>query len=201
MSFLRTIIFLKDILLLALTAFGGPQAHIGLFIKLLVEKRRYLTEAELLELNALCQMLPGPSSTQTLIAIGYKRGGFWLAFATLLVWICPAVTIMIVLALGTEYMPSNFAKFVPAMAVGFVASAALQIIPKVVQTKMAWVLMSITAVVACAIRSPWELPFIVLLSGLIASFKFYKQEKIEDSQPFNIKWRYLIIFGGIFIGM
>jgi chromate transporter len=199
-NFLRTIIFLKDILLLALTAFGGPQAHIGLFIKLLVEKRRYLTEAELLELNALCQMLPGPSSTQTLIAIGYKRGGFGLAFATLLVWIFPAVTIMIVLALGTEYMPPNFAKFIPAMAVGFVASAALQIIPKVVQTKMAWVLMSITAVVACAIRSPWELPFIVLLSGLIASFKFYKQEKIEDSQPFTIKWRYLVIFGIIFVG-
>jgi chromate transporter len=76
----RYYIFLKDVLLLALTAFGGPQAHISMMFKLLVEKRRYLTEQELIELNALCQILPGPTSTQTITAIGFQIGGPNLAY-------------------------------------------------------------------------------------------------------------------------
>jgi chromate transporter len=59
MKRVRHYIFLKDVLLLALTAFGGPQAHIALFLKVLVKKRAYLTEAELIELNSFCQILPG----------------------------------------------------------------------------------------------------------------------------------------------
>ncbi len=79
--------FLRDILTLALTAFGGPQAHLAYFNKLLVDKRKYVTEAELMEINSLCQILPGPASTQTLTAIGFKIGGPTLAYLTLLVWI------------------------------------------------------------------------------------------------------------------
>src|SRR5688500_7046623 len=80
--------------MLAFTAFGGPQAHIAYFTKVLVQRRRFLTESELMELNALCQVLPGPTSTQTLTAIGFKLGGANLAYLTLLVWMLPAVVIM-----------------------------------------------------------------------------------------------------------
>jgi len=72
---IRSLIFLRDVFLLAITTFGGPQAHIGMFVDRLVRKRGYLTEEELMELYALCQILPGPTSTQTITAIGYKRGG------------------------------------------------------------------------------------------------------------------------------
>jgi len=58
---------------LSVSCFGGPQAHIAHFQKLLVEKRKYITEEELIELNALGQVLPGPTSTQTLTAIAYRR--------------------------------------------------------------------------------------------------------------------------------
>ncbi len=45
----RQLIFLLDILKLALTAFGGPQIHFTQFRKLLVIKKNYLTEEELIE--------------------------------------------------------------------------------------------------------------------------------------------------------
>jgi chromate transporter len=198
---LRYFIFLKDVFLLALTAFGGPQAHIALFIKVLVKKRGYLSESEFFEINGLCQMLPGPSSTQTITAIAYKKHGFVFAMLTLLVWMMPAVIVMIILALSTEHISTKFARFVPYMAVGFVLAAAVQVFPKVATTKMSWFLTLATAVVSCAIRSPWELPFIVFLSAAIASLKFYKQEKKEDSPPFAIQWRYFIVYVSIFIGM
>ena len=91
---LRYYIFLKDVLKLSLTTFGGPQAHLAMMLRLLVEKRRYISEKELIELNALCQILPGPTSTQTLTAIGFQVGGPNLAYLTLLVWITPTALLM-----------------------------------------------------------------------------------------------------------
>jgi chromate transporter len=199
---LRHLVFLKDILLLAFTAFGGPQAHIALFLKQLVNKRRYLTEEKLLEINGLCQMLPGPSSTQTLIAISYQRGGVLLALLALLIWLLPATCAMTFFALSTDFISPKFARFVPYMAVGFVVAAAIQVIPKILNTKMAWFLTITTAVVSCTVRSPWELPFIVFLSGVIASFKFYKQEKKQaEGDKFDIRWRYFLLYAGIFVGI
>jgi chromate transporter len=199
---LRQLIFLKDIFLLSLTAFGGPQAHIALFLKVLVQKRRYLTEEKLLEINGLCQMLPGPSSTQTLVTIAYQRSGVWLALLSLLIWLLPATCAMIFLALSTDFISPKFARFVPYMAVGFVLAAVWQVFPKIVNTKMSWFLTLTTALVSCTIRSPWELPFIVLLSGVIASFKFYKQEKTDEkSHIFDIRWRYFTLYLIIFVGI
>lgn len=100
----RYIIYLMDILLLSLTAFGGPQVHLMMMIERLVRKRRYITEEELLELQALCQLLPGPSSTQTVTAIGLKIGGQPLAYLSLLVWSLPAMVLMTLAAIGIHYL-------------------------------------------------------------------------------------------------
>jgi chromate transporter len=72
MMLLRHIPFLKAVFIHSITAFGGPQAHIGMMMKTFVNKRRDISEQELMEYNAFCQLLPGASSTQTLTLIGYK---------------------------------------------------------------------------------------------------------------------------------
>ncbi|RYF98728.1 MAG: chromate transporter, partial [Chitinophagaceae bacterium] len=66
MTLLRHIPFLKAVLLHSVTAFGGPQGHFGMMMKTFVQQRRDITEAELMEYNAFCQLLPGASSTQVL---------------------------------------------------------------------------------------------------------------------------------------
>ena len=78
----------------AITAFGGPQGHLGMMMKTFVQERKDLTAEELLDFNAFCQLLPGASSTQTLTLIGFKRGRLPLAILTLVVWILPASIIM-----------------------------------------------------------------------------------------------------------
>lgn len=60
---------------LGLTSFGGPIAHIGYFRDAYVVRRRWLTERAFADLVALCQLLPGPASTQLGIAIGTRRAG------------------------------------------------------------------------------------------------------------------------------
>ena len=90
----RHIPFLRAVFWHSITAFGGPQGHMGMMMKTFVHRRKDLTELELIEYNGFCQLLPGASSTQTLTLIGYKRGGIPLALLTLLIWILPASSIM-----------------------------------------------------------------------------------------------------------
>jgi chromate transporter len=94
LKYLRHISFLKAVLIHSITAFGGPQVAVALMQYRFVEKRRDLTQEELLEYNAFCQLLPGASSTQTIVLVGFKRGGVLLALLTLLVWMLPAVILI-----------------------------------------------------------------------------------------------------------
>ena len=143
--------YLLDVLTLAVTAFGGPQMHFTQFYKTLVKKRNYLTEDELKELNSLCSMLPGPTSTQTITAIGYKLGGPLLAFTTLAIWVLPASLIMLSFALLLTVLDISspklgFLKYLQPMAVGFIFYAAYQIKNIFITRLHHWVLMIIAAV-------------------------------------------------------
>jgi chromate transporter len=61
---------------LGLTAFGGPAAHIALMEQESVERRRWLSREQFLDLVGACNLLPGPSSTQVAMALGYARAGW-----------------------------------------------------------------------------------------------------------------------------
>lgn len=50
---------LKDVLICSLGAYGGPEAHYGVFADQLVAKKKYITEEELVEFIALTGILPG----------------------------------------------------------------------------------------------------------------------------------------------
>ena len=49
---------------LGLTSFGGPIAHLGYFRQEFVERRKWLSEQTFADLVALCNFLPGPTSSQ-----------------------------------------------------------------------------------------------------------------------------------------
>ncbi len=200
---LRYIIFLKDILILALTTIGGPHSHLPLILERLVRKRAYLTEEELMELNALCQVLPGPASTQTLIAIGYKLGGAKLAYLTLLVWVLPSMIIMTFAAIGISYFADRnlalpFTKYLEPLAVGFVAYAAWIICSKVVRTKTAIVLLIISSVLGYFFRSPYITPLMILAGGLATTYKYKNHPEDEVRIP-DVKWSNFIVFISVFV--
>lgn len=71
---------LLDIALLFLrlgaTAFGGPAAHTAMMRYEVVERRKWLTDAELLDLMGATNFIPGPNSTELAIHIGHRRAGF-----------------------------------------------------------------------------------------------------------------------------
>ncbi len=57
---------------LGLTAFGGPAAHIAMMQDEVVQRRKWLTKEEFLDLLGACNLIPGPSSTELAIHIGFR---------------------------------------------------------------------------------------------------------------------------------
>ncbi|MTI08848.1 chromate transporter, partial [Curvivirga aplysinae] len=49
---------------LGLTSFGGPIAHLGYFREAFVSRLKWMDEKAYADLVALCQFLPGPTSSQ-----------------------------------------------------------------------------------------------------------------------------------------
>ncbi len=199
----RYYIFLKDVLQLALTTFGGAQAHLAHFQKVLVAKRKYLTEADLMELNSLCQILPGPSSTQTLTAIGFKIGGPGLAYLTLLVWILPSVLFMAFAGIFLSNIQEKdlsleFTRFVQPMAVGFVSYAAYTISLKTVHTKTGVIIMMAAAVISYFFQTPVIFPAILLVAGVCTAFKYKTQPK-EIKSKIKIRWDNFLLWIGVLV--
>ena len=133
--------FLKDVFICSLGSYGGPEAHYGVFTHQLVVKKKYLSEEELVELIALCSILPGPSSTQTIVSIGHKMGGSLLALLTMLVWSLPVLIMMTLLSFLYEFLAymnisEEGLRYIGPMAVGFIIVASFHIGRKVIKDKL-----------------------------------------------------------------
>lgn len=170
----RQLLFLRDVLIYTFTAFGGPQAHISILLREFVEKRRYITEQELMELNALAQILPGPSSTQTLVGIAWKVGGLRLAIITFLIWIFPSATIMCMAAISykmflTKAHFADILHFVQPIAVGIVAYATYTFANKFLKTKVSAMLAIGSLIATLILQNAYAFPILILLGGIISS--------------------------------
>jgi chromate transporter len=201
---LRHTAFLRAVFLHSITAFGGPQAHIGMMIKTFVRQRPYVTEKELMEYNAFCQLLPGASSTQTLTLIGYKRGGVPLAVLTLIVWILPACIVMGALSFLLHYIDTkalhvDIFKFIPPMAAGFLVFAAVMAFPHAIKNTITWVIMIVSTIVTYLLfRQPWVFPLLIILGGISTNLSRKRIPQV-DEKPRKIKWWNFWMFGIIFI--
>jgi len=190
--------FLRDVLICSLGAYGGPEAHMGVFMDQMVARRNYLSEEELVELIALCSILPGPTSTQTIVAIGYKMGGPLLALLTMIVWAAPVLLIMTTLSflytiLSSVNISSDILRFIGPMAVGFIILAAWRIGLKVVTDKVTFLLLTFGAVCTYFVRSPWIFPLVLILGG-ITSIIASNEKGIWNKTRINPPWHYLFLF-------
>lgn len=98
---------------LGLTSFGGPIAHIGYFRREIVERRRWIDDDQFAQLFAICQFLPGPSSSQLGFALGLLRAGGWGALAAFVAFTTPSAVLM-----------TTFAAVLPSIS-GVAGDAAL----------------------------------------------------------------------------
>lgn len=172
-----------------------------MMMKTFVEKRRDVTEEELMEYSAFCQLLPGASSTQTLTLIGFKRGGVPLAIATLLIWITPACLLMGAFSFLLQYFDKGMLhifRFVPAMAVGFLGYAGFRAFKISIKSYATGAIMVGALVAAAVIRSPWVFPLVLILGGIVSNFSD-KRIPAYTEKPKKIQWYNIWLFAVVFI--
>lgn len=180
----RKLLFLYDVALLTFTAFGGPHAHLAMMVRNMVNKRHYISESELLELSALTQVLPGPSSTQTLVGIAYKTGGLPLSILTFFIWIIPSAALMAFAAVSYSLLDEKekldkILFYIQPIAVGIVAYATYVLAKSILKQKTAIWLFCASIFATLILRTPYVFPLLILLGGIVSSAL---ESPIEESE-------------------
>lgn len=156
---------------LGLTSFGGPIAHLSYFRHEFVERRRWLTDRSYSDLVALCQLLPGPASSQVGMALGLRRAGWPGLVAAWAGFTLPSAVLMILFALGVAgyqgIVESGWLHGLKIVAVAVVAQAvwgmARSLCPDRLRAGMAFV----AAVLTLAMPSVVGQIVVIIFSGLL----------------------------------
>jgi len=194
----RHIAFLKAVFLHSISAFGGPQGHFGMMMKTFVHRRRDVTEEELMDYSAFCQLLPGASSTQTLTLIGYKRGGVVLAMLTLIIWTLPACCLMGLFSFFPMRTTQLF-RFIGPMTIGFLCFAAQKAFAISIHNTITRVILVISTVVTFLMfKAPWILPILLVLGGFVTNLSSRRIPQ-KEVLPKKIKWGNIWLFAVIFL--
>lgn len=177
-------LFIRNVIFFTFTSFGGAQAHLALLLKYFVQDTKFVSEEELLELNALAQVLPGPASTQTLVGIAWKVGKLKLAIITFLIWIFPTATIMTFAAISYAMLDQKqkfiaVLDYIQPIALGIVAFGAWKLGRKVLTTQISVFLAVASVVATFVLRNAYVFPLAILVGGMISSAIETPKEETE----------------------
>ncbi len=187
---------------LGLIAFGGPVAHLGYFRTEFVKKRSWLSDAEYADIVALCQFLPGPGSSQTIFALGMKRGGVMGGLLASLGFTAPSAILMILFAYGVSSLGNlenaGWLHGLKLAAVAVVAHAVVGMGRKLCPDFARLLLTALAATALILFASAWLQVGVILLGGIAGWALFRKQCKSSDPSPSQSSHRIALTTLGIF---
>ncbi|PTT56062.1 chromate efflux transporter [Aeromonas sp. HMWF015] len=193
-------------------SFGGPAAHIGYFQRAFVQRLGWLTQAEFARLLALCQLLPGPASSQLGFAIGRHRAGLGGALSAFVGFTLPSFLLLLAAAIGIGQLGSNLwldaaLHGLKLLALIVVADAVLTMSRQFCATGMTQGIMVVTA--AALWWQPGLLTQLLMLAG--AALICTRSQSGAGSVPASAElpsaassqphWPTLLLFGILFIGL
>ncbi|CAI6086458.1 chromate efflux transporter [Cohnella sp. JJ-181] len=163
---------------LGLTSFGGPIAHLGYFHEEYVRRRKWMDERSYADLVALCQLLPGPASSQVGIGIGVARAGWLGGIAAWLGFTLPSVLALVAFAYcvqGYDIGNSGWIHGLQLVAVAIVAHAVLGMGRQLAPDRSRATL----AVLAAAVTLVWPTAYtqaMIIVAAGFAGWRLYRLE-------------------------
>jgi|HubBroStandDraft_1064217.scaffolds.fasta_scaffold09312_4 chromate transporter len=136
---------------LGVTAFGGPVAHIAIMENEFVRRRRWLTHERFLDRLGTANLLPGPSSTELAVYIGYEQAGWRGLILAGVCFVLPAALMVGVIAwayvrFGRVPQLAGVLYGIKPVVIGVVAQALWNLAPKAIKKSS---LLGILAAGAC----------------------------------------------------
>ena len=162
---------------LGLTAFGGPAAHIAIMQRELVERRGWLTPTRFVDLLGLSSLLPGPSSTEVALGIGFERGRWAGLLVAGLGFILPASLLVLGLAIlyeaaGGLAQAGWLLYGMAPVVIAVIAHAMIRLVPTAFTDAPAWLIgdrrVRRIGRRPAGARSALSAPIVVLLGGALA---------------------------------
>ena len=175
-------IFLK----LGLTSFGGPVAHLGYYRAEFVERRKWLDAAGYADLVALCQFLPGPSSSEFGIAVGLIRAGLPGALAAWIGFTLPSALLMAGFGYGmaslSDFAHAAWLHGLKLVALAVVAQAVWTMARALTPDAQRALLALAAAILVLAVASIWGQLGAIALGALIG-WRFLPGERRHAAKP------------------
>ena len=162
-----------EVLLVALklgvTSFGGPVAHIGYFRDEYVTRRRWLDERSYADLVALCQLLPGPASSQVGIAVGMTRAGIGGGLAAWLGFTLPSAAALILFGYGVasfeQLVTAGWLRGLKVVAAAVVAFAVYGMAQNLAPDRRRATIAALAAIGMLFWRTPLAQVLVIVLAG------------------------------------
>jgi chromate transporter len=146
--------------------FGGPVALVGYMYRDLVEKRRWMTEADYKEGMAIAQLMPGPLAAQLAIYLGFVHYRVLGATLVGLAFVLPSFLMVVAIGMayvsygGIGWMQSVFYG-VGAAVIGIIAMSAWKLTSKNIGLdKLLWAIFAVSAAVTIVTQSEEILLFL-----------------------------------------
>ncbi len=156
------ILFLK----LGFLAFGGPAAHIALMEDEVVHRRGWMSREEFLDLLGAANLIPGPSSTELAIYIGYRlSGGAGLLLAGMCFILPAALMVCGLAALYVRWGAMPIANTLFQSLYPVVIAIVVQALWRLGRTALKSLVLSCIAVGAVGMAWAQVSPLLVLLAG------------------------------------
>ena len=177
---------LYSFFLLGLTSFGGPVAHIGYFRNVFVKQKKWLDEKTYIDFVSLCNFLPGPSSSQVGMSIGYYFKGFKGALLAWIGFTAPSALILIVFA----YTILNFENSISygiilglkAIVVVIVFQAILGMKKNLLKDNYGYFLTIMTAILLILFPSSLNQFLCLIMSGIFGVICYKGQNEIKEKK-------------------
>ncbi len=169
---------LRELILYALklgtTGFGGPVALVGYMFRDLVERKKWISEADYKEGLALAQLAPGPLAAQLAIYLGYVDYKILGATLVGIAFVLPSFLMVVALGWlytlygGLSWMQAVFYG-VGACVIGIIAVSAYKLTLKTVEkNKLLWFVYLVLAVFTAVTES--ENIYLILAGGILVWF-------------------------------
>jgi chromate transporter len=195
---------------LGVTSFGGPIAHLGYFREALVVRRKWLSDAAYAELVALCQFLPGPTSSQVGMAIGLQRAGMLGLLAAWVGFTMPSAILLVALAIAGPAIMSaigtGWIAGLMAAAVAVVALAVIGMARTLTPDARRATIATIALIGVLLLPSPVTQVAAIVVAGAIGILWLRDRPEADDQPlripvPRGVAIGCLVAFGVLLVGM
>ena len=168
----------RAFVLMGWTAFGGPAAHIGIFQKVFVDGKKWISSTIFAELLSLGQCMPGPTSTQVSFALGVTQRGVLGGLLSGGLFQYPGLILMTLAGAGAAEALTDPSKFLKGLVSGLSVAGVALVVDAAVnlsngqcnKNNMTRILGLTSACFAYYYKAAWLFPLLIVFGGLVSYF-------------------------------